>query len=316
MKIANPIYDSVFKYLMSDSRIAKMLLSAIIGEKIIELNFKPKDSVYNKEYDEETKKEVNIAFFYLDFNAKIETETGEHKTIIIELQKKKRATDIMRFRQYLGTMFQSKENTYNKERVRACQIYCIYFLNYDIGLSDCPIIKVDNRISDLATGEELHGKSEFIESLNHLSWIVQIKYLNKLKHLKERHRTELEDLLSIFDQDNKTSNDHIIEIDEDIFPEKYRPIIRKLQEACVSQELKENMLKEDNYETEIGIKDKIIARKEKEIEKEKEESRKKEEEIERQREENRKKDEEIERQREENRKKDELIARLLNEKNK
>ena len=39
MIIANPIYDTVFKYMMSDSRVAKTFLSAIIGEKIVELDF-------------------------------------------------------------------------------------------------------------------------------------------------------------------------------------------------------------------------------------------------------------------------------------
>ena len=36
MIIANPIYDTVFKYMMSDSKVAKTFLSAIIGEKVRE----------------------------------------------------------------------------------------------------------------------------------------------------------------------------------------------------------------------------------------------------------------------------------------
>jgi hypothetical protein len=39
MIIANPIYDTVFKYMMSDSKVAKTFLSAIIGEKIVDLDF-------------------------------------------------------------------------------------------------------------------------------------------------------------------------------------------------------------------------------------------------------------------------------------
>ena len=31
MLIANPIYDVVFKYLMEDSKIAKLVISSIIG---------------------------------------------------------------------------------------------------------------------------------------------------------------------------------------------------------------------------------------------------------------------------------------------
>jgi len=43
MIIANPIYDTVFKYMMSDSKVAKTFLSAIIGEKIVELDFAAKE---------------------------------------------------------------------------------------------------------------------------------------------------------------------------------------------------------------------------------------------------------------------------------
>lgn len=39
MQIANPIYDAVFKYLMEDSQIAKLLISSIIGEKVLSLDF-------------------------------------------------------------------------------------------------------------------------------------------------------------------------------------------------------------------------------------------------------------------------------------
>ncbi len=37
MLIANPIYDSVFKFLLEDLNIARRFLSTIIGEDIVEL---------------------------------------------------------------------------------------------------------------------------------------------------------------------------------------------------------------------------------------------------------------------------------------
>jgi hypothetical protein len=51
MLIANPIYDVVFKFLMEDAKIAKLLLSSIIGENIEELSFLPQEFVsdINKE---------------------------------------------------------------------------------------------------------------------------------------------------------------------------------------------------------------------------------------------------------------------------
>ena len=41
MLIVNPIYDVVFKYLIEDSKVAKLLLSSIIGQQISGLNLKP-----------------------------------------------------------------------------------------------------------------------------------------------------------------------------------------------------------------------------------------------------------------------------------
>jgi len=38
--IANPIYDVVFKYLMSENKIAKLFLSTIIGKEVIKLQFR------------------------------------------------------------------------------------------------------------------------------------------------------------------------------------------------------------------------------------------------------------------------------------
>ena len=267
MIIANPIYDTVFKYMMSDSKVAKTLLSAIIGEKIVELDFTSTEYTLKRGVD---KKQLNRTLEQLtvcrfDFAAKIETETGKYKTVIIELQKAKLATDIMRFRRYLGTMYQSPNNTVDKHKVKARQIYCIYLLNYEIDLSDSPIIKVDYNAHDLTTGEELSNKNEFIESLNHKSWIVQVR------QLKEKRRNELENLLSIFDQDNITEDKHILNIDDSQFPEEYQHIIRKLREACESKKVRAEMQMEDDFLNELIIKDEIIAESRKEAEESKKE---------------------------------------------
>ena len=262
MIIANPIYDTVFKYMMSDSKVARTFLSAIIGEEIVELDFTSteytlKTGVEKSQIDR-TLEQITVCRF--DFAAKIETESGAYKTIIIELQKAKFATDIMRFRRYLGTMYQSVENTSDKHRVKARQIYCIYLLNYEIGLSDRPIIKVDYIVSDLTTGEELDSKNEFIESLHHKSWIIQVR------QLKEKRRNELENLLSIFDQDNIADDKHILNIDESQFSEEYQHIIRKLREAYESKQVREEMQMEDDYINELRMNAEIVAEKEKEIE--------------------------------------------------
>jgi hypothetical protein len=250
--------------MMSDSKVARTFLSAIIGEKIVELNFTSTEYALKKGIEKSqlnrTLEQIVVCRF--DFAAKIETENGDYKTVIIELQKAKFAADIMRFRRYLGAMYQSIENTYDKHRVKARQIYCIYLLNYEIGLSDSPIIKVDYTVSDLTTGEELDKKNEFIESLNHKSWIVQVR------QLKERRRNELENLLGIFDQDNITEDKRILNIDDSQFSEEYQHVIRKLREAYESKNVIEEMQMEDDYinellmkDEELQLKDEMIAEK-------------------------------------------------------
>jgi exonuclease I len=114
----------------------------------------------------------------------------------------------------------------------------------------------------------------------------------------------LENLLSIFDQNNKTSDQHILRIDENFFSEEYRPVIRKLQEACESKKVRDEMQLEDDFLTELLLKDRAIAKKEKEIAIEKEKSAKKDEELIKKDEALIKKDEEIAKMKEE-------IAKLL-----
>ena len=54
-------------------------------------------------------------------------------------------------------------------------------------------------------------------------------------------------LLSIFDQENRTSDIHILNVREENFPEKYRPVIRRLKLAASSAEVKKQMEDEDEH---------------------------------------------------------------------
>ena len=109
MHIANPIYDVIFKYLLEDNKVAKLLLSAIIGETIEELSFSAQERMV--EIDSVAKDKPPLTVCHFDFSAKIRTETG-FKTINIELQKAKLQSDLMRFRRYLGLHYQNLDNTY------------------------------------------------------------------------------------------------------------------------------------------------------------------------------------------------------------
>lgn len=257
MQIANPIYDVVFKYLMDDSKIAKLVISTIIGEKILSLDFLPQESIVELE-------RRSLTVYRLDFSAKIQTVDG-YKNVLIEIQKAKFATDIMRFRKYLGEQYQKKENVYQTmimgtEVKKAMPILSIYFLGHKLKHITVPIIKVQRQYYDVTTGEQIKEREEFIESLTHDSFIIQIP------QLRPKYQTEVEQLLSVFDQKNATSDHHILNVKEADFPEKYRPIIRRLQRAIAEPKVRKTMEIEDEILEDLQDLEREIAKKDKELE--------------------------------------------------
>ena len=76
--------------------------------------------------------------------------------------------------------------------------------------------------------------------------------------MKEDHRNEVERMLAIFDQSKKTANSHVLNIKEEDYPEKYRPIIRCLQRAVVEPEVRDSMDVEDEITNEFKKMTRII----------------------------------------------------------
>ncbi len=265
MRVANPIYDVVFKYLMEDKESAVLLLSKLIEEEIADLEFHPQERTV--EISKETR---SITVYRLDFVAKIRLEDGTYKKVIIEIQKAKFSTDIMRFRRYLGEQYRNKENVYYDEEgvKKALPIISIYFLGHKLRNIDCAVVKVKRDYYDGITGEKISEKEEFIESLTHDSFVVQIA------RLKQPYKSEIEQLLSIFDQNRRVTDDHLLEIDESLYPEKYGVLIRRLLRAASDQKVVDTMNVEDdileeleNMERAIEKKDKMIQEKNDVIEK-------------------------------------------------
>ena len=248
MQIANPIYDVVFKYMMKDKKVAKLFLSAIIDEEIVELQFEPTET--------EVPIKESIIVLRMDFKATILQEDGSNKVIIIEIQKAKLHTDIMRFRRYLGQQYSDKDNSIKilskdgeTERREAIPILSIYFLGHKLEKArDIPVIKVERNYIDVATGKILKEKEKFIESLTHDSFVIQIP------NIKEPRRTELEQLLYIFDQNNvdkSQGNYHLLDIKEENLPKRYRPILRRLLHAFANPKVRETMTAEDEIIEEL-----------------------------------------------------------------
>ncbi len=267
MQIANPIYDSVFNYLMEDISAANVILSSIIGEEIEILALSPQEFTTDmdksmsrpKKRKKRTQDTMNFFSVYrLDFKAKIKTK-AENKIVIIEIQKAKFSTDIM------------------CSVKKSMPIITIYFLGHYLeNLQGIPVIKSKRNYIDVGSGQEIYEHDEFIESLTHDSFIIQIP------ELKDKPRNDLEQLLTIFDQRNMIEkNHHLLEILEDSFPEKYQGVIRRLHKASLESDIRKKMDAEDEIiekleekEREIFLRDQLIEEKDQVIEQLVEENRK------------------------------------------
>ena len=104
IRVANPIYDSVFKYLMEDERIARTVLSALLKKEAVEVQIRRNE--YTNGYRD------NISMFRIDFGARVRQDDGSLRLVLIELQKTWLETETLRFRQYLGAQYSTTQRTW------------------------------------------------------------------------------------------------------------------------------------------------------------------------------------------------------------
>lgn len=255
MYIANPIYDVVFKFMMEDNKVAKLLLSALLKKEIIELELRPHEySSYLKE--------VRISLFRMDFCARIREKDGEEYVVLIELQKTWLTTETLRFRQYLGTQYLNPDTMRKDEDEDfGLPIISIYILGHLLGDIKEPVIYVRRRYLDY-NDLEIAGKDKFIESLTHDSVIVQ------LPSLEGRTRNRLERLLRVFDQSTQTrEDDHVLKIDETLFEGEEKLIVQRLLEAGSVPEVRRSMQIEDEILSELEKRDTAVMQAEQRLEK-------------------------------------------------
>ena len=269
--IANPIYDSVFKFMMDDERVARIILSALLKKDVVAVEMK------QQEYAGLTKR--NISMFRLDFNAKVRNEDGSESIVLIELQKTWLVTETLRFRQYLASQYNDKRNVPEREvnpKGFAYPMVAIYILGHKLGDLEEPVVYVKRNYLDYDSNPIVNGVPDpFVESLTHDSIIVQIPYL------KGRLRNKLERVLQVFDQEYCVEgNEHFMEMDESLFEGDEFFVLNRLVMAGGTPEVKRAMEVEDEILSEIEERDTAIMMRDKEIEKKNQELENKNQELE------------------------------------
>ena len=191
--IANPIYDTVFKKLMENNRIAKFFISTILKEEVVSVVVCPQEFTYKKEKDKPT--DVGYSIFRLDFMATIKTKQGENKKILIEVQKSWDESDLTRFRSYLGEQYTRTEIIDGQETV--LPIIVIYVLGFNLEGVPYASLRCGRFFTELQEENIVSVKSKFIECTNHDSYIIQTKRIKDA-----RCRSRLDELLSLFEQNH------------------------------------------------------------------------------------------------------------------
>ena len=255
--IANPIYDSVFKYLMEDERIAKIILSALLKREVVDVK------VRRNEYTNGTRDKVSM--FRIDFGAQIRKEDGTKQLILIELQKTWLETETLRFRQYLGAHYANPENILqeNNPEGYAIPMVTVYLLGHRVGDIEEPVLYVNHKAFSYQGEEVSKGlPNPFVDSLIHDSIIVQIPLLHGQVNNK------LDKVLSVFDQHLKDGhNRQVLTLDEDKYSGDNDMIylLRRLLAAASDTKLRHDMNVEDEFFSAIENRDTAIMARDKKI---------------------------------------------------
>ncbi|MBL7815850.1 MAG: hypothetical protein JNL70_12620 [Saprospiraceae bacterium] len=236
MQIANPIYDTIFKYLMDNVDIAKDILSVIVNKNIVSIVSKP------EEVTSITK--TGLKIFRLDFKAIIETKDGTQELILIEIQKSNKGFEIKRFRSYLGLNYIGEEEQDSQKS--SLPITSIYFLGFRLKNIKIPVLKVARSYTNAVTQKKLKKpiSENFVEQLSHDMYVIQIPRLRKMVA-----ETPLEKILDVFSQTKyKTSDTHVLDYTGDMSDPRVERIVKYLNRAMSAYEIRRAMDAEDEVE--------------------------------------------------------------------
>ena len=260
MTIANPIYDTVFKYLMEDERIARTILSTLLKKDVVAVEMRP------HEYTSGEKDMLTM--LRIDFGATVRDDDGRESLILIELQKTWLETETLRFRQYLGVHYSSPQNM--RPDGNALPMVAVYLLGHKVGDIEEPVLYVSHQSSDYNGNPVTKGLPDpFVDSLTHDSIIVQIP------RLRGQINNRLDKVLSIFDQSRRDVHDNrMLRLDDAAYEDDadMSRIVRRLTMAAADADMRHSMNVETEYlsllektETKVLMRDKEIARQQKKL---------------------------------------------------
>jgi len=240
--------DHAFKYLMSNEKLAKKVLSTILEQEVIELELNQQEIVVPAQA-------AKFTLFRLDFKAVIEDENGKREKVMIELQKSKLPTNLLRFRNYIGYSYTQSSTKISEDKTEEELLYpiiAIYILGYKLVDIEVMAALVDRKIINASTKEELQIESDFIELLTHKCYILQAGRLPK------KRRTRLEKFMTLFNQAWIGEKRYILDLEE--IPEEFKDIAKYLQNPLMNQAIIKQLEAEAEAEIMMAVQEAKLAK--------------------------------------------------------
>lgn len=287
MEVINPIYDTSFKYLMDDEKSAKILLSALLRQKVLRLEPRQQETVTP------LGRGGDITIYRLDYAAHVLTADGREEDVCVEIQKVWLQTELSRFRKYLASQYADDKNVQTDGRTPR-HIVAIYLLGHMITETDAPVVYCHGGTLTDYDGAPvaMAGGGSFVRSLTHDVVIVQIP------RLPERPRNATERVLSIFNQRRALGSDrHLIEVpDGDDEGAEVDILRRRLSSGACTSDMRRKMQLEDEFLIEVQSREEEIKVQKMKIAAQDEQLQRQDEQLQKQDEQLQKQDEQLQRQ--------------------
>jgi len=179
MKVANPIYDIVFKYMMEDERIARTILSALLKVEVLAVEVRP------HEYSDDT--HDNLSVFRIDFGATILDAEDTSNDVKIVLKKLRFEAEAPCF---LITVIEDTHVTtkcidikgITRERLFSDKYYRVLNLFHQMYIIDQDDYVMTQVEAIYENDEDLYGILRFLENL-----LADANVVSKMKEESKRH---------------------------------------------------------------------------------------------------------------------------------
>ena len=256
MRIGNPLFDAVIKFMLEDNVIAKDFLSVLLEEQIVSLELRPQERTIVTEN--------GLSVMRLDFKALIKTKSKKLKKVLIEFQKSKSGLQLRRFRQYLGLNYMEDDEVPSGRnghiKKGSLPILTIYVMGFSVAGIDTPILQVKRTYKDMV-GNKVIKPHKYVENLTHDSLIIQIPRLHMTAH------SAMERVLDVFNEVKyKTDNPHILEYTGDTTDPVINRMVKRLSMAITQPDVLHALLVQQLEDEEVALRAEKMKKNEKKLE--------------------------------------------------